>query len=176
MVIPMVSTSRALRSVRVCSSVLIAVAQMVLVGCGPSCGPSYPSGTRLKVTVLGAFEGCNITFEGGQVYDLVAGPPRATDAGDGASCEANFPQSLPVFKTSDYSVGHCRPGPGSMTIDCEVGLPTCPRVAASRLTAHYGALPEDRGDSVTTELRLSYTSEETCIQSCSARIPVTIRW
>jgi hypothetical protein len=147
-----------------------------IVACGPSCGPSYPAGTRLRVTVLRAFDGCNVTLDAGQVYDLVAGPPREMDEGDGASCEANSTDSLPDFTTSAYSVGHCRPGGSAMTIQCEAGLPSCPRVASSTLSVHYVALPEDPGDAVQTELRISYASEPGCMQSCSARIPVSIAW
>lgn len=148
-----------------------------VVACGPSCGPSYPAGTRFTVTVDAEFAGCHGTFDKGHTYHLVASAPSDVERGDGASCESNYAMGAPVFSASEYSVGPCYADPSLMGTVCEVMLPGC-EDPSNTLRATYSRTPEEPGDAVAAELRLSFAAGSSCERdlSCSARIPVTIRW
>jgi len=155
-----------------------ALLSIAFLGCGTECGPSYPAGTRLRVTVQEAFDDCQVTFDKGQTYDLVALPPSQIGRGDGASCEGNFAEGLPGFTTSEYDVERCASGQGPMSVECSVTLPTCAHLsptARSLIRAGYSARPEEPGETVSSTLSLTFAMREGC-ESCSARIPVTIRW
>jgi hypothetical protein len=168
------------RSIVAYSCGLLVVGSSFATACGPSCGPSYPAGTRFRVTVREAFAGCHVTFDKGQTYDLVAEPPHAVEVGDGAACEMNFPVGLPAFKSTEYESRGCGSGTSSMGIDCDVVLPSCADVSgrsSGGLRVQYGALPDDPGDRVSTELSMTFAGGQHCPgQSCSARIPVAIAW
>jgi hypothetical protein len=171
---------RTLRPVHACSCFLIAIALPTVAGCGPSCGTSYPTGTRFRVVVREALDDCHVTLDAGQSYDLVAGPPHEVEAGDGAACEMNFPSAAPPFASSEFEIRSCTGGPARMSVDCRVTLATCldPSGGASGgLRAWYLALPDEPGDAVRTELRLTFAGGNQCsAESCSARVPVTIAW
>jgi hypothetical protein len=170
----------ALRPLHACSCVLIVLAPVALVACGPSCGTSYPAGTRFKVVVREALDDCHVTLDEGQAYDLVAGPPLEVEVGDGAACDMNFPSSAPPFASTEFDIRSCAGGPARMGVDCRVTLASCtvPSGGSSGgLRAWYLALPDEPGDVVATELRLTFAAGNQCPeQSCSARVPVTIAW
>lgn len=151
-----------------------------MTACGRDCPDSYPAGTRLTVTVQNAFDACHVTFDEGQMYDLVAGPPHEVEVGDGDACEMNFPTDFPAFKTSEFEWRACGSGKSAMDLECPVVLSTCvdPSGAPSgNLEAQYGALPTKKGEAVATELRTSFIAHQSCVaHGCSARIPVVVRW
>lgn len=146
----------------------------VAVACGTPCGDTYAAGTRLTVTVTDAFDDCHVTFTKGQVYELVA--KRASERGDG--CEMNRAEGLPVFASSEIEPRHCQPDQSPMGIQCVATIPSCPDMSTTRISlrATYSNLPDEPGEAVATTLRLAFSSVECSDLSCTAAVPVVVRW
>ena len=115
-----------------------------------------------------------MTFEKGQKYELVASPLTEDTQG----CERNGAQGLPVFATSEYDVGYCRPGSAHMGAECVVTHPGCPAMSTTRFSmqASYNALPTEPGAATAATLRLAFSSPECTELNCNVGVPVVVRW